>query len=515
MRNRLADIYSDYSQVRPPMDFNKIQVGIKKLDDAIINIGSYKKANPKFGDKQYVLKAISDGNLSLMREISNFYFKTCGIYGRILRYMAYMYRYDWFVTPYINDKKMKSEDIIEKFIKCLNILDAASVKKILGEIALKVMRFGAYYGYKIEKGNSYVLQELPLNYCRSRYKYGTKPAVEFNMKYFDDQYSNEEMRQRVVALFPKEFKKGYDLYKKGKLKVDPGDSAGWYLLDPTMTVRFTLNDEEFPPFISVIPLIIDLDEAQDLNKKKLMQRIMRLIVQKFPLDKNGDLIFDIDEIQQMHNNAVQMLGDAIGTEVLTTFADVDVESFSETGSATSSSDDLKTIERQLYNEAGVSYLQFNTDSYAALDRSIENDAATMYNLLLQFEEFLNELVVNLNKSKKIQFRVQLLSTTIYNYKELSKMYKEQMQIGFSKMLPAVALGESQSSILSNAYFENDILDLINVFIPPLMSSVMNGDTISQVTNKSGNKEESGAGRPTNEEKGEMVSEKTIANKESM
>ena len=34
-----------------------------------------------------------------MREISDFYFKTCGIYSRILRYMAYMYNYDWFVTP--------------------------------------------------------------------------------------------------------------------------------------------------------------------------------------------------------------------------------------------------------------------------------------------------------------------------------------------------------------------------------------------------------------------------------
>jgi hypothetical protein len=48
-----------------------------------------------------------------------------------------------------------------------------------------------------------------------------------------------------------------------------------------------------------------------------------------------------------------------------------------------------------------------------------------------------------------------------------------MQIGFSKMLPQVALGQAQSAILAAAYFENDVLDLVRVFIPPMMSSTMN------------------------------------------
>jgi len=64
-----------------------------------------------------------------------------------------------------------------------------------------------------------------------------------------------------------------------------------------------------------------------------------------------------------------------------------------------------------------------------------------------------------------------------------------MQIGFSKMLPQVALGQSQSSILANAYFENDILDLVRVFIPPMMSSTMNAEALAgrgNVTGKSNN-----------------------------
>ena len=112
----------------------------------------------------------------------------------------------------------------------------------------------------------------------------------------------------------------------------------------------------------------------------------------------------------------------------------------------------------------------------------------------------------------------MLRTTIYNYQELSKLYKEQMQLGYSKFLAQIALGQSQSFVLANAYFENDVLDLINVFIPPLMSSTMNaeilnnhgkGGTTSEGDNGTGNGE---VGRP--EKADDEKSEKTIANKES-
>ena len=59
-----------------------------------------------------------------------------------------------------------------------------------------------------------------------------------------------------------------------------GDTSGWYLLDPKMTVKFTANGEDYPAFISVIPLILDLDEAQALDRKKTMQRLLKVVIQK-------------------------------------------------------------------------------------------------------------------------------------------------------------------------------------------------------------------------------------------
>ena len=369
----------------PSIDFNKISIGAKTLDDAILRLGSLSKINPRLADKLTILKAISNYDLKTMREISNFFYKTSGIYARIIRYMAFMYRYDWFVTPFVNDKEMNQEKLLKGFYGSLTTLDNFGVKKKLGEIALQVLLNGAYYGYKIPISNNTVtLQELPVNYCRSRMYCGNKPAVEFNMKFFYELFTNTTQRMKILKMFPKEFEKGYSLYRQGKLPPEfQGDTPGWYLLDPKQTVKFTANGEDYPAFISVIPLIVDLDEAQELDRKKTLQRLLKIVIQKMPLDKNGELIFDIDEAQQLHNNAVQMLSRAIGIDVLTTFADVEVESM-DASRAETQSDDLARVERQLYNEAGVSQMQFNTDGNIALEKSILNDEATLYNMILQF-----------------------------------------------------------------------------------------------------------------------------------
>lgn len=504
-----------YSQTYMPIDFSKIKVGAETLEDAVLDLGSLHKQNPRLADKKAILDAIDRNNYELMREISNYFYKTSGIYNRLCRYMAYMYRYDWMITPYINSDNVKEDKVLDIFHKAITFLDNFEVKRYFGEVALKVIRNGCYYGYIISNGDKVQVQELSPNYCRSRFSVNGRPAIEFNMKWFDDKFRDANSKMKMLKLFPKEFAKGYVLYKEGKLPPQfAGDTSGWYLLSVNNTIKFNINGEDFPMLISVIPAIMDLDAAQELDRKKMAQKLLKIIIQKMPVDKNGDLVFDVDEAQELHNNAVRMLGKAIGIDVLTTFADVDVADMADKNTTTTV-DELQKIERTVFNEAGISQMQFNTDGNIALEKSILNDEAAMYNLLIQFEAFLNDLLIPFNKTpKKIQLKAQILTTTIYNYKEMAKLYKEQTQLGYSKMLPQIALGQSQSSILANAYFENDILDLVNVFIPPLMSSTMNGDTIQNLTNKNKTSDDEGSqgGRP--EKADDEKSTKTIQNKES-
>ena len=341
------------------------------------------------------------------------------------------------------------------------------------------------------------------------------------MRYFKDMYPDEAYRARVIKMFPDDFQKGYRMFINGKLPGDfAGDTAGWYMLDPNYAFKLNMNESDAPMLVNVIPAIIDLVEAQEMDRKRMAQKLLKIIVQQLPLDKNGDMIFDMDEAQQIHNNAVKMLSRAIGIDVLTTFADVEVADMADRNTTTTV-DDLEKVERTVFNEAGISQMQFNTDGNLAIEKSMINDSAMMSNLVYQFEAVLNMILINFNGApKKVYYTANILPTTVYDYKELSKLYKEQTQMGYSKMLPQIAMGLSQSSILANAFFENDLLNLVTVFVPPLTSNTMNADALAQqqtgrrrqgLSVTTGNPQE-GAGRP--EKPDDQKSEKTIQNLES-
>ena len=527
--------------------YGKIKIGTKQLEDAVLNLGSIQREGKNQINKAVIYRALADNDVEKLREISNYFYKTSGIYQRVCNYFATMYRYDWYVVPEVFDTAVKEDKIVGDFHKVLNYLDNSYIKKVCGDMALGVIKNGAYYGYIVPTANGIVIQELPVNFCRSRFSVGNLPAVEFNMKFFDVMFPDTNERIKVLNLFPDEFKKGYIAYKNGKLNPyrtnsDPTstggilarrwiDESGWYLLETERTVKFSFSNGGFggadiPLFVNAIPAILDLDAAQDLDRRKQMQKLLKIVVQKLPMDKNGDLIFDVDEARDIHNNAVQMLRRAVGVDVLTTFADIDSIDMSDKNTTTSQ-DDLMKVERTVYNAFGVSSNMFNTDGNLSLEKSVLNDEGSVRTLLLQFGVFFDRLTqaCGANK-KKYNFRLYMLETTQYNYKELSKLYKEQVQIGYSKMLPQIALGHSQSSILNTAYFENEVLHLSEIMIPPVMSSTMKmedlkGNSQQTQTNKTqsntgGQKVASGdkpAGRP--EKPDDQKSTKTIQNKESM
>jgi hypothetical protein len=108
------------------------------------------------------------------------------------------------------------------------------------------------------------------------------------------------------------------------------------------------------------------------------------------MDKNGDLIFDVDEARDIHNNAVQMLKRAVGVDVLTTFADIESIDMSDKNTTTSQ-DDLAKVERTVFNNLGISQNVFNTDGNLSLEKSILNDEGALRTLLLQFEIFFDRI----------------------------------------------------------------------------------------------------------------------------
>ena len=74
-----------------------------------------------------------------------------------------------------------------------------------------------------------------------------------------------------------------------------------------------------------------------------------------------------------------------GIDVLTTFADTDVADMSSTSATTAADQSMDRVKSAVYDQAGISQMQFNTDGNIALEKSVLNDEATLYNLIQQFE----------------------------------------------------------------------------------------------------------------------------------
>ena len=65
--------------------YKKIKVGVKNLDDAVLELGALKKTVPTapFHNKYVLMKAIVENDIRMLREFSRFFYKTNGIYARL------------------------------------------------------------------------------------------------------------------------------------------------------------------------------------------------------------------------------------------------------------------------------------------------------------------------------------------------------------------------------------------------------------------------------------------------
>lgn len=268
-------------------EYAKIKVGVKQLEDAILELGTLRTTKLPFCNKHEIMRAIVNKDFNRLADISDFFYAASGIYQTVCNYFAFLYRYDWYIYPENVSESARNEKVIEEYTKMLSFLDKTYIKKLCGEIALKVVKFGCYYGYIVDTKNGVSLQELPRRYCRVRYSVNGLPAVEFNMAFFDEKFSDVGYRMRVIKMFPEEFAKGYALYKQGKLTSEESYyeengvrhyTYGWYLLDPNNTVKFNINGSDMPIFINALPSILDLDDAQELDRKKQMQKLLKILV---------------------------------------------------------------------------------------------------------------------------------------------------------------------------------------------------------------------------------------------
>lgn len=457
---------------------------------------------------------ICSGDVEAARELSLYYYRTNSIYRNNIDFLASLPQYDTVVIPVSEPEHGSKAQIIKSFDNACTFIENLDVPNTFNHITKEWLKTGVFYGILRTDGLRAIIQDLPLGYCRTRFKdfYGFN-ILEFNILYFD-QIHDKELREEAIMTFPEEIQTARRLYEQHQLK-DP-----WVLLPASSGgICFEFTDDPTPLLLASIPNLKKLDDAVKREEKRDENGLYKLLIQRMPIDNNGELVFQLDEVEDIHEATAEMLQEVDTVDVLTTFGETSLESLQETSAASQSVDRIEKYNKNAWNALGRSTLIFNADGSSSLAYAIKKDESLMISYLNVYESWIKFHLNDKFARPGLSFDFEILPITVFNRADLQSAYFRGAQYGYSKMFAGVAMGIKQRDQISLMEFENDFLKMSDK-MKPLQSSYttpggensseknINGEEKTNNTRKSQDLENKG-GRP--ELPDEQKSEKTQAN----
>ena len=470
------------------------------------------RRNP-VGAHDFSVEEIEDiirfGDLDSIRQLSRYYYRTNSEYRNNIDFLATLFFYDTIVTPNFEEGKGSKTQIIKAFYNACDFVDKLDVKNTFIRITKSWLINGMYNGILRMKGNQPVIQDLPLEYCRTRFKdFNNLNILEFNLTYFEVKFSDEKERARIIATYPEVVQQAWKEWKSKKI-TDP-----WVMISSAEGgINFCFADDQTPLLIAALPQLRKLKDAVRREEKRDENELYKLLIQRMPIDNNGELVFELDEVAEIHAGTAAMLQDMDTVDVLTTFGDTTLESLQDSTAATQSADRINKYADNAWNALGRGRILFNAENSSTLAYSIKKDESLMKQFLNQYNSWVRFQINQKFDRTGLTFDFEILPTTMFNIKDYQSMYFQGAQYGYSKMRAGVASGIKQLSQLSLMTFENDFLKMTEKMIP-LQSSYTSSGAAGEGSGSGGTSKTSvtvgnEGGRP--ELPDENKSEKTQAN----
>lgn len=419
------------------------------------------------------------------------------------------------VIPVFQEGRGSKAQILKAFYAALDFVDKLDVPNTFARITTEWIKTGVYNGILRKDGDKVSIQDLPLEYCRTRFKdFNNLNILEFNLNYFN-RISDEALRTEAVLTFPEIVQKAYKQWINHKLD-DP-----WVMLPAADGgINFSFISDQTPLLIASIPKLKELDDAVKREEKRDENELYKLLIQQLPIDKEGELVFQLEEAAEMHASVADMLQDSDTVDVLTTFGDTTLESLQESSAASQSADRIEKYKKDAWDALGRGEILFNPEGSSSLPYAIKKDEALMIAYLNVYESWIKFHLNDEFGRKDVTFDFEILPTTVFNRQDLQTSYFRGAQYGYSKMFAGVAMGIKQMDQLSLMNFENEFLQMSLKMVPLQSSYTTSGNTIqNEEKNNSAAKNTTGnslsnditntGGRP--ELPDEQKSEKTQAN----
>lgn len=415
--------------------------------------------------KEDINRIITEGTAVEKANLSNYFFSVSGVYKRIISHYATFLTYSWILVPHIkklgdkiNEKKNK-----KAYFEAADFCAGFDIERKCSLFAKEVLVKGGYYGIIHDSDSGIAIQDLPFEYCRSRFKnHQDVDIVEFDMKFFDS-IRDEELRKEILQTYPKVVQKGYKAYKNGKSR--------WIFLPAELGIYFTLFEEK-PFFLDLIPLIDDLEDYKQIDKERNLLSLKRIVTQEVPHD-GMNLVFEPDEAADMHEGVCEMLSNNPDVDVVTSYNKVNLLDLS--GDADDKTE-VSDAQQLIYDSAGVSKELFSATTDAGLNLSLNNDLSMMMVLGHSFAHFFTALLNNKFGTRKVSFRLLILPISFYNSMEYCSKAKDLAAFGYSFLTPILSTGINQTNLSDLKALENDVLELDEILKPLQSAYTQSGKT---------------------------------------
>ena len=440
-----------------------------------------------------IASIIDHGTLEEQQKLSRHYFYRDGYYKQIIIHYATLLKYAGLLIPNPKfGKKLSTSHINKRYYGALDFVENMSLQLFLTECAQRALVDGCYFGVRVDTDkDSFSVIDLPSGYARSRFKdIEGNDLVEFDLRYFNT-IKDESAKKIALNTYPKVIRKAYNQFDQGKLK------NNWFLVPSNIGICFPFFDGR-PLFLSVIPKTLEYDAATQLEQERNAEEIRKIIVQKIPHLSDGRLLFEPDEVAEMHVGTVQMMKGNANVSVLTSYGDVDAI-VAKTGAEQHTL--ITQAEHNIYAQAGVSDQLFASNGSSTLESSIKNDISLMMYLASKFAKFVTNVLNEKFANGNITFKYIILPISHHNEQKYIDSAFKLAGSGYSYLLPAIAQGLSQKDFMGLKELENDVLKLGEI-MKPLSSAY---------TNNGEDSEESGRPQKDQEEK----TEETQAKEESL
>lgn len=417
-------------------------------------------------------QAVTSGNRDDVVKLSKRMYSINPVYASLISYFSDMFLWRYTITPHklltkkINDKPLSSfrigkNDYATIYQAMVEIVEGLNLEAKAPLILTQLFIEGAAYFTTFCDDDSLTIDTItfPSKYCRKigETQFGTS-IIQLDYEYFNSLGLRKEQVQEFLESFPKEIQEGYQAF------INDTRNNRWQTLDPHYSSCIMLNEKAIPVFAYTLGSMINYELYGDNELARNENLLKYIVVHKMPLYQD-QLIFEVNEVQAIHEGLSKIVNTSDKTRLITTYGDVSIEKIQDTENT-----ENKVLEKafeSIFNNAGLNASIFTGESVESIKYSLLRDKAQVWKYIEQLTNFYNMCVNSWFDFGSYEANINILPISQYSYENDIIAYRDNATLGIGKLDYIVATGIKQKNIADRFELEKFLkLDEIT----PLQSS---------------------------------------------